>query len=465
MRNPAKQPARLTPEAAAAAARGDRRRILLMALAALMLAVGFFYARARVATYRQAEGDQLPAAAPTAVHVYVPDFEATEHLEKVRDGSTEQRLIVESSALDAVFDYARALSARQYSALGVSPLSAEAAAELHARPAGHRLEPYRAYGELLNVRPRRRDAGRPEEIVGTLALEEGGVAHFVVQESAELATGDFVAAEGLFLKLHRAEGPEGWWEGPLLVGKRLERAFPLLDVAGEISLDALAEVEDDGLQGGGGGMPEEAKWQLMALALAEREGHVEIDWESATEIDGQVLSDLLHDGDPHRGQPFVLPISRNSQGWVERVGENPLRLERISEGWAQNLTWKGAPPVVHWIGPFAAEELTDYETARFVRGRGFFFKNLAYERKNGDIGLAPLFVMSEVERFIPPADTRTPKILLGVLIATVILAALLALLLLRDKRDSEALQRELVRRRRARRERAALGGPPDETAS
>ena len=67
---------------------------------------------------------------------------------------------------------------------------------------------------------------------------------------------------------------------------------------------------------------------------------------------------------------------------------------------------------------------------------------------------AIIFIMESIEVFVPPEDTNTALIAWVVFGATVGLVLLFWRLLAADKRRALELQRELTRRRRARRERS-----------
>ena len=73
------------------------------------------------------------------------------------------------------------------------------------------------------------------------------------------------------------------------------------------------------------GLPEDALWELMAKASSPDPG---TDWESAPALDGQLMGEILADGEPYRGMAVRLELSKNLDGWTERAGENPNRRAR-----------------------------------------------------------------------------------------------------------------------------------------
>lgn len=453
---------RLNPEAAAAANRRDRNRMIMMAAVVVILAIGYFAARSQRTIYSEAENADLPdRSAPQEASVVVPVFDTREVLASVHDATPEERLILEAEALDTVFDYGRLFTRGHFESVGIRDLEPDVLVEIELDPAKHRVEAFRARGEILGLKQFRRSENRPIQNSGTLRLDDGSFAHFVVLEMPEGAgVGDFVRVDGMFLKLYSTEGPEQWWEGPLICGPKASPSYPLLDIAAPIDLHALEHVSDDSLDDVSG-LPEDAEWALMARALRELElpDESDVDWEAAPELDSQIVGDVFTDGAAYRGQPFRLAVSRNLGGWTEDPGENPLRLDKITTGWVGNQLWKGEVAVIHYIAPFDKPELDDrYGEAKFLTGRGFFFKNMAYTRSSGDLGRVPVFVMSSVDVFFPAADVRTRYMLYGVAGGTAVLVAFLFFLLMRDKKQSGALQAELVRRRQERRARLGEEG-------
>lgn len=455
-------PSRMTQADVEALARRDRRRILLFTLAALALAVGYFVAQwsGERAEERAAGEEPVLEADVDESPLVTMEFDRPELLEAVNDASPEARLTLAGEALTALLYYSNVLTDRHYRELGARDVDAAVAAEIAADPAAARGEHFRVRGVLETLGKRRRSE-RLEESYGALRLEDGTVAHVaLVKPPAEdgLSEGDFVRLNGMFLQLYNGDVNGSLVDAPLFVGRTLARSYPQAEALDADALRALllAEVDDDELNNVTG-VPTEPLWELMAYA-AERAD--EVDWEAAGELDNEALSGLAHSGPAFRGVPFRIPISVNVGSHTEDAGENRLRLERTTHGWIGNVTWKG---IIRWVGPFDAPELIDrYGDPNKLTARGFFLKNTFYEQKNGEPGRAPLFVMASVDPFIPPFDPRPRQIMWGVFIGTLATVALIWFLLRRDKRAAAELQAELVRRRRARRER--VGAPPEGVA-
>ena len=96
-----------------------------------------------------------------------------------------------------------------------------------------------------------------------------------------------------------------------------------------------------------------------------------------------------------------------------------------------------------------------YGDAFYVTARGYFLRNHNYEVRNGLPRRCPVFVMADVEPFIPNTDRSVANLMWYMLGGTLLLVGVIYALLMRDRKQSEKLQEELLRRRRERRERAA----------
>jgi len=196
-----------------------------------------------------------------------------------------------------------------------------------------------------------------------------------------------------------------------------------------------------------------AYWTLLAYARDLQEDT--IDWETVPELDNIALGELFEDGEKFRVQPYRIPISVYLGGSSKTIAENPARLETVTEGWIGNQLWSSGNGVIKFVGPFGNPGL---QRPNLVTARGFFFRNHLYSPRDGGAALAPLFVLVDIEPFQAAADTRIPVILAGVFFGTIALIGLLVFLLMRDKKKSQALQEDLVRRKRERRARQAANG-------
>jgi hypothetical protein len=164
---------------------------------------------------------------------------------------------------------------------------------------------------------------------------------------------------------------------------------------------------------------------------------------------------VLKDGEAWRGKPIQVPISQNMGMATVDPGENPARLDRVTEGWIGNTTWANQAGVIKFLYP---GEFPKLEVGSLVQGRGFFVKNHNYEPRDGGVRQAPYFVLADLEIFVPPENNLAKHLMWGVAGLALLLLMVFPVLLLRDKKKSEALQRDLVRRKQERRERLARQG-------
>ncbi|MEM9383199.1 MAG: hypothetical protein AAGB93_24840, partial [Planctomycetota bacterium] len=345
-------------------------------------------------------------------------------------------------------------------------LDAEASEEILADPSAHRLDALLVRGEVVSVTRRARDAAQRSDWLGTIRGEDGTVGHFLVaaapmQSSGEreVRVGDYLRIDGLFHCVHRravdlGDGPAAV-AAPLVVGPRATPSTPALTVEIARLLPTLGSVVDDSV---GNIVPEGefelAQWELMGRALLLGE---ETDWESAPELDTETLRAIYEDGDAFRGKPFRLPVSVNMDAYSVRKEDNPLRLDRATIGWVGNNNWKGPVKTIKWIGPFTRREWIRTEQDdqhRYLTGKGYFFRNHVFDNAQSQPIRAPVFVMHEIDVYTPEPAWSVAGFTYGVLGATVLLVVAIFLLLRADRRRSEKLYEDMIRRRRARRERS-----------
>jgi len=382
----------------------------------------------------------------------VPELDLARLETLLADDTPEQRVVLESEAADLVLDSARRYTPRHFTVLGTRELDAALCAELASAPSAARGKPFTARGRIVALRARS-GAAREAQALGRLELEDGSNVHFLALELTKDAEsmGGFVRLDGLFMKLHSTEDEleaGAWNEGPLLVGARVERSYPSLGTVTQLPLKAFGEIQDANLSPDPGqeirfvtDTPFEPFWTLMAFA---RDGAAGVDWNEAPILDQRLLDQIQADPETWRLQPVVLPISRLQDGRLSLGGENPARMERYMQGWIGNNTWKGViqfrSPVLH----------SDFRIGELVYGHGFFLHNFAYEASQAGLCVAPVFVLSSIERFVPEPNAALGNI--GWVVGGVgaLLVAAFVILTRRDRRRADEFQQELLRRRRAR---------------
>ncbi len=452
---------RMTLDEAEALARRDKRRLLLLSLATVLLIAAYLATRSTEQSYERDANSALPDKGqpqlPSTPQVVTLPFDDTESLAGIRDGDSEERVTLSNKALSSLLYYAKLLTWQNYEALGIQDLTPELIQTLSDNPGEHRVDPLRARGRVIVSASRKRADTGFEESYGTLALDTGGHTHFVFTTpvgddfGSGLQAGQHIVFSGLFAQMLRTETPKGWIEAPLVACRHIDLSMPPTEL---LSSDALrsaliANVADDEMENITG-LPQEPYDQL--LLYAAKKG-AEEDWDNALELNAERLNGIMRGGDAFRGVPFKIPVSRNLGTWAEHAEENGLRLDTMTHGWIGNFNWTGATGLIKWVGPFTQEELDQRNgEARLLTAQGYFFKHLYYLRKDMSPHRAPLFVMSSVTPFIPQHDPTASQILYGVLGMTMGIVGLIIFLLRKDRIASERLRNEVVRRRRARRE-------------
>jgi hypothetical protein len=428
----------------------EKVKLIVMGLGLLFVVIAYVAARRQEDKHRDTEHEQVPAEEEVTVErVFLPAFDPSDARLTVRDRTESQQVVLEGEALNLLQDYARLLRDAHFEALGVEVLDRAQLTMLMADPEAHRTRAYRVRGTVLHSLRRQRASDRPPETIGLLDVEGGtGPVHFIALDVPEgLVDGEFVRFDGLFMKVHRTEEKDGWVSAPLLVGNRAIASWPMLEAPTDLAR-ALVGVEDDTVLQMTG-INSRTRWELFAYARDLVEG--DVDWEAAPELSNEFMVELAGNPAQHRGEAVRLPISTNLASWTRTAGENPLRLEEFTTGWIGNWNWTSHANVIRYFAPFSAPELSD---ARFVMGRGFFFKIHAYEPRDGGIRTAPVFVMTSIVPFVPQEDTRVDTLFLGVAGGAFLLVGLIVFLLSRDRKQSRRLREDLIARRRARRQKA-----------
>ncbi|MEM1449554.1 MAG: hypothetical protein AAF957_25600 [Planctomycetota bacterium] len=461
---------RMSKEQAEALARRDRNRIIGLTFGAILIGGLYLYSAGNAQ-----EGAEAPGDAPIRPEVVdeesastfeVIPFDQPDVLAEIKDSTEAEQDFLETEPLREVFGYARLQTAAAFDAMGLRNLDAAVSAELLAAPAEHRLDALLVRGEVLAVAPRAREGSQRSDWMGSIRGEDGTIGHFLVaaapmQSSGERAirVGDYLRIDGLFHCVHRravdlGEGPTSV-SAPLVLGPRAAPSTPELTEEIARLLPTLGSVVDDSV---GKIIPEGdfelAQWELMGRASLLGE---ETDWESVPELDSETLRAIYENGDAYRGKPFKLPVSVNMDTYSVRVDDNPLRLDRMTIGWVGNNNWKGPVKTIKWLGPFTRQDMLRMEQDdqhRYLTGKGYFFRNHVFDNAQSQPIRAPVFVMHSIDVYTPEPEWSVAAFTYGVLGGTVILVGAIFLLLRADRKRSEKLYEDMVRRRRARRERS-----------
>ena len=445
--------------------KSEKKRLLVMVLGVFFVAIALWTSFIKARAYRDSSGAELPSGlAEFEETVHLPEIDVAAIEPLVREDAPEDRVLIDNEALDLLMKDARGLTLKQFEAMDARVLDGEAIGELLENPAAHRAEPFTVRGEVDALKSRRRGATNREEHIGRIVLDDGSVAYFVALSVPDL--GGYVRFDGLFLKAFSDEDPEvsgSWIDGPLLVGPLAVRSYPDLGRVESLDPADFEDVADAVLVPDEGQelnivreTPFDPLWTLMAYARDLPEGAV--DWEAAPELTQELLMEVEAKPSEWRAQPVRIPISRIQDARVLRANENPARIERYTQGWIGNTTWKN---VIHFKAP---EVDFDLHIKDHAFGRGFFMHLFAYDSARNELRSAPLFVLESIERFEPTPDPVYVQLGYVIAGAAAGLIGLFFWLLRRDKKKASALQAEMARRRRARQARSkptdSLGTAP-----
>jgi hypothetical protein len=430
----------------------ERTKLVVLALGAVVILAAIVVSQWRASGQDTSDLAHMPAE-PV---LELPELPADEVAGLVADGTPEARIRLERPAVDLLMESARRLTPRHYEAFDTPLATAEQLAAINADPAAWRAKPLSIRGEVLHARIRRPAPDRDDEYRLLIATEDGGRVHgLAARLPGMVQAGDWLRLDGLVLKRFSDELPVGpggvpeWVDAPLVVGWLATPSSPPLGPMPALAPGSLAGVRDDTLDAPGDlSLPE--RHVLLAHARDLPAGG--IDWSSAPELDAALLAEILEAPEAHRGMPFRLPVSQLQALRRAVPGENPARIERISELWIGNANWDQRVRLIHAHAPYGLEDLArgDLVTARLL-----FLKNYAYESVQGARHVAPFFAVVEAERFVAPEPFGMRLLLWGVAVTTLVMVAILAFLVRRDRRRSE----EFVRRRLEQRRRRAPGAP------
>ncbi len=474
-------------------AKRDKTRLIVMSVLLVLIVVAYFASTLQEKKHLQSQGEVVGAEEEFEETVAVKQYDFAAIEDQVLDTRPEDRVLLPSALTEPITNHVFGFNEGHFHALGLELMTGEVRAAVEADPKAHRGKALRVRGKLEEIKSRERLDGKTE-YKGWLRGDDGEVTHFITTATPEeVIYGDFMRLDGLFLKLYRAEDHEGdWANGPLLVGSSLVSSYPRFEEDAfnpEVLKARLSTVVDDTAKRSTGldGDVYEAQWLLMDYAKTD--AYAAIDWEKATELNNETMTEILKYGsdwrfrlaadsiedpraerDPATGQrplltedlipiPIRIPVSKNMGINTMDPGENPSRLDKVTTGWLGNWTWTNHAGVIKFIMPADRPDLTGMYEAELLHGKGFFLKNHNYESKDHGTRTAPYFVLTELEQF-HPQENNLPEILMwGVLGLTLFLLALFPYLLMRDRKKSEALQRALVQRRQERRRRMAADQP------
>ena len=389
--------------------------------------------------------------------IAVPQLDTAKLSELVSDKTEDARDIQEEEGREFLLEYTSRLAEPHYRAMLTPSLTQDISQQVLANPDAWRGKPLRMRGYIREMRTKARPNGS-KYYDGTMILDDGSQGHFVIQKLGrdDLGVGNSVRIDGILMKVFRSESGDELVEAPLVVGRSAERSFPALytEDVGPFTESELNNIVNDDMVNGIGSLPFEEKWKLLGRAKYSSE---DVNWDDAPVLDRALLSDYLKNGDDYRGMPVRLPLDGVAvlNTSTDLQGENPARIERVTDGWITENEWISTVPSLHFIGPFDIDYPVNDRTVAI--GRGFFFKNLSYESSEVGLRRAPVLVLAELEELPRTEEKIVGYLIYGVAAGCIAIIAFIFLLLRRDAKSSSAFQKRLSDRKRRR--------PVTETAS
>jgi len=432
---------------------GERRRMFFYVLGLLVMlgGIGATYVKFgsgldTSAQRAQAEVEQLRS------QIALPALRVEDYRTQAKDSTQAERSVVETDALDTALADARLYSAQHFEPMLGVELERSVCEQLAANSLEQRGKIVRARGLLEELIQFEASPGVSGHFRGRITLEDGATCFlaFVTAGEIELGAGEFVMLEGFFLKNQAQEVLDrGWVEGPLVVGPRAVRSFPALGRVTELSPDDFLDVEDDSIEGGLRPTPA-VYWKM--IAYVRDLDPKSIDWSKAPVLDGATMQQLAADPARFRGVPMRIPPVVIQDIWRQAKRENPARVTHLTEGWLGGYEWLNTiHRVVRFDSPLPHPNL---RRSGEMTAHGFFLRIHSYESSGRGTQIAPLFILAEMAPHSTPRDSTLELVLVVVGSTFFVVLVVFWLLMRRDQKRSDTLQRELVARRRARREHA-----------
>ncbi len=430
-----------------------KAKLMIMGATLLVLGGALVYQQNKM---RKPAQEPLAQATPAEAILQVPEApDGT--FEGVLDSTPEQRVQLERSELEVTKAVTRRLLPAHFEQLETIQLGPATFDSFRDNPAALRGELVTVRGKVEEIRSRSEGPGRVNDWFGRLWTVTGEPAYFVTLQQTEkpVEVGDWVRVDGMFFKFFAEEdlGNGEWIEAPLVVAPRLTRSFEDFGEVADFEAEKLLilGLTDDTLESATP-MPELLQWRMLALMRDMPEDA--IDWAAAPTLDGPTMSEITRSGEAFRGQPFILPVSKMQGMKVLKTGENAAGLSHRTEAWIANQEWTRHEPLLHVIAPGEREHLG---VGSLVNGRVIYLRNMAYTTSENTRRVVPVFAGYELSKFVPEESPLLGYILGAFLGLTALMAGLIAILVQRDKRKSEELQKKLLERKRIRREKSLAG--------
>lgn len=427
------------------AASKDKKR-LVFAVGGLVLCIAVLFMLNKKAQEAENQtNDQIDKTA-TEYTERLPDLNH-EVLSKVKDATEADQVILEPDAFQHLSTNTMIVIGSWYRVLGGTfdfTKGLEEAPEM-------RGQLFRLRGELIDARPLTRLEGEEPEYWCHIRTDDGDDFFYVsIIMPTELFTNDnFVLADGYFFKHYRQKLEGEWQTAPLFVGRKLTPSWRRTDPVSEPDMAMLANLKDHpiGTHNKLGLLNELPEMWHLANVAKTIGSNPELLAETIKDpivLNYDTLKELSENPALNRGRIYKFggQIVRDSAS-VVRVGENPLREEKISSAWVRN-EYNG-DVLVHVKAP-GEFDFTKYGQQPTVF-HGYFLMLWAYLDTEDVPRRTPVFVVTDSfteEPYTPPFAGQMVLMFLGVAIG---IGALLFWLVQKDRQTSELARQKMLDRR------------------
>ncbi|MDA1260478.1 MAG: hypothetical protein O3A20_07620 [Planctomycetota bacterium] len=429
------------------AARDKRRMVAVAATAGLALllfvTLEFTNKKPAPAEVQDAINDHQSLALATVNH---------ELLAGVRDATLSEQVELEADASAHLAANARTLLPSILQRLGEPAFPFT---ELATRTNELRGELFRMRGTVIEAGLRTRGVGAAPEY-WTVLRSDGGheaVHVSVIEPSRRYQPGDWVLADGYYLKRHSLPVGAERRTLPLFFGCTIQASVPRAEPAQSPDLGLLSSVVDPPM--GVESSPDmDATWHLSNVAMTLREDPEALDAAFADTpwLSPELLAKFNETPEAYRGAAVRVGGSV-FHGSRRVTAENPVRTPFLSEGWLRNSNYGEYPILVRTPGRFDWEKvLSAWEF------RGWFQQMWAYEdselneKGQGNWRRVPLIVFADarpIRAEAPPFAGQIVWVVFGML---VLLGAVLFTMVMRDRARARQAEEQLLNRRQKRRQ-------------
>lgn len=354
----------------------------------------------------------------------------------VRDTSRVERSTLESEPFRHLLIEAGKLVYGDLEQLGIEQGSWD---ELTSAPAEHRGEPYWVLGELQWVELMQDDG--PTHWRGEVVDEEGLSWHFaVVVQPNDIVPGDVVRVQGFFLKHYEGLRPDrSFASGPMLVGEELVESAWRIEPVTSLPSTELEELRDYDLEAATRPLEEPLFYEMLSYV-------------SNTDVDSFFPPDasmedyeiepvtLMQNSSLYRGKPVRVygRLLYKEQMPLGPRGENPLGEPFAWFVWIDNQ-WGGMSVAISFDEPEGMQK------GDIIHADGLYYRRWAFENAvNRPVMTAAVITKRFVEH-VPKPDELTPMLRTGILVLAGVIAVLLLIGSIGDRRAASDTRKRRMR--------------------